>query len=363
MHQGLTANADHVVDHAADPAGANRRGAAWPASVTSGLRDAWRHRRLVVLIWFAFLLLAAFATVPTWRACDVALSHTPESERLLDGLNIALVRELATSDGPASAVTLPWMFVASALMALLWNPFVSGGMLTVLLGAGVAADSAAIAGGGVRERFFAGGARHYWQLFRLLTTMLVIGVVVLGLAAVVLFAIQSSVDEGGWERTSLALTVAILALLGALAGLLSMIADYARIAIVRDGRRLAAAIWTGVRMLFRRPIAVIAFGLTFALLLALVAGLYVAASDALPFRSWTAIGLGIVFQQLFSLTRTGLRVAMVAGELPMLPPPVAPVPVPMPAATPEPEPAGLVAENSPVPASQDPDLNDLPPLA
>jgi hypothetical protein len=362
MHQGLPIDVDQVVT--------------WRTAVAAGLRVAWRQRRLVLLVWFAFFLLAAFAAVPTWRACDVALSHTPESERLLDGLNIALVREMATSDGPATTVTLPWMIAASALMALLWNPFVSGGMLTVLLGAaapGGAAQAddappaphagpavqAAIAGS-VRERFFAGGARHYWRLFGLLGTMLVIGLFVVGLAGVVLFGIQSSIDDRGWERTSLALTGAILALLGALAGLLAIVTDYARIAIVRDGRRLWPGIWTGVRLLFRRPLGVVAFGLTFVLLLALLAVLYVQASDALPFRSWSAILLGIVFQQLFSLTRTGLRVAMVAGELPMLPPPAL-VPAPMP----EPD----VLDSTPphhipaFPAGPDTDLNDLPPLA
>jgi hypothetical protein len=343
MHQGLPADADQVV-------------ATWRTSVAEGLHVAWRQRRLVLLVWFAFFLLAAFAAVPTWRACDVALSHTPESERLLDGLNIALVREMATSDGPATTVTLPWMIAASALMALLWNPFVSGGMLTVLLDAGGITGSA----GSVRERFFAGGARHYWRLFGLLGTMLVIGLFVVGLAGVVLFGIQSSVDDRGWERTSLALTGAILALLGALAGLLAMMTDYARIAIVRDGRRLWPGIWTGVRLLFRRPLGVVAFGLTFVLLLALLAVLYVQASDALPFRSWSAILLGIVFQQLFSLTRTGLRVAMVAGELPMLPPPaLVPAPVPEPDFLDSTPPHHIPA----FPAGPDTDLNDLPPLA
>jgi hypothetical protein len=384
MHQGLPVDADQVVTDpdvtdragadrvAEDRAAADPRPASWRASVAAGLRGAWRARRLVAIVWFAFFLLAAFAAVPTWHACDVALSHTPESERLLDGLNIALLRELATTDGPAPAVTLPWMIAASALMALLWNPFVSGGMLTVLLGATGAGATGA--GAGVRERFFAGGARHYWRLFRLLTTMLVIGVVALGLAGVVLFGIGSSVDERGWERLSLALTGANLALLAALAGLLSMIADYARIAIVRDGRRLAPAIWTGTRLLFRRPLAVIAFGLTFLLLLALLTGLYVEASGALPFRSWAAIGLGVLFQQLFSLTRTGLRVAMVAGELSMLPrpavaaapaalaPELVPESLPAPADL-EPVPAGAIAETPAVSARQHPDLNDLPPLA
>lgn len=416
MHQGLPADTDQIADQAdqiadradradqadredqiaepvADrlaarvvvsdrPAAIERSGAAWRASVAEGLRGAWRQRGLVLLIWVAFLLLAAFATMPTWRACGVALDHTPESERLLDGLNIALIREMSTSDSPASAVTLPWMMMASALMALLWNPFVSGGMLSVLLGANGAVGGSASGndgGGSVRERFFFGGGRHYWRLFRLLLTMVGIGVVMLGLAGTVLFAVQSGADERGWERMSLALTGVNLALLGALAGLLSMITDYARVAIVRDGRRLVSAIWAGTRLLLRRPLAVIAFGLTFALLLGLLTGLYAAASSALSFRSWTAILLGILLQQLFSLTRTGLRVAMVAGELPMLPapPPViyGSCPQPEPAAEVEPVPtaqavptakaipADTAPETPAVPARQDADLNDLPPLA
>jgi hypothetical protein len=330
----------------------------WPASVAAGLRAAWRHRRVAVWIWAAFLLLAAIATVPTWRGYEATLSHTPESERLLDGLNVALLREMATSGGaPGPAVVLPWMMLAAAAIALLWNPFLSGGLIAVLTGDGSVQDVR-----GLRERFFGGGGRHYWRLLALLITMLVIGAIVLALVGGALFGIGARIGEGGQEQLSMALTIVNIALLAALAGLLSIALDFARIAMVRDERRMWTAIWTGIRMLFRRPVSVIAFGLTFALLFAVLIGVYVPISSSLSFRGWSAIWIGVVLQQLFALTRTGLRVAMVAGEVAMLP--VPPVPVPLPEPEPAPEPLTpalpMAPEPSDAPPASEPPAPSLP---
>lgn len=352
----------------------------WPANVAAGLRGAWRLRRVAVWIWSAFLLLAALAALPTWRGYEAALSHTLESERLLDGLNVALLRELATNGGgPAPAVVLPTMMLAAALFALLMNPFLSGGLLTVLLPratlvigrpedeAVAAAAVSAVGVRGLRAGFFQGGARHYWRLFGLLFTMIVIGLVVLGALGAALFGLGAAIEDPGQEQTSIIFTAVMMVLLAAVAGLLSMALDFARVAMVRDGRSMWRAIWTGLRMLFARPLAVVAYGLTFALLFAILAGLYLGISSSLSFRGWGAIWIGVALQQIFALARTSLRVAMVAGEIGMVPAPEPPPDtLPAPVIPPcEPE-SPTAAPSTPEPLSvrdPDPDPGDLPPLA
>src|SRR5262249_44642613 len=166
-----------------------------------------------------------FATVPTWRACDSALSHGPEGDRLLGGLHIALLRELTYGDGAVSTVMLPWSILAAVMVALLWNPFVSGGVLSVLQQEP----------GSRGDGFFGGGVRYYGRLTRVLLAMVAIGGIVVAIVGSVLFGIQSAVSEGGYEWPSFILILLNLAILAALAGLLSLITDYARIGIVRDG--------------------------------------------------------------------------------------------------------------------------------
>lgn len=346
----------------------------WRQSAAAGLRAAWRERRLVLTVWLTFLLLAAFASVPLWRACDTALSYAPEGDRLLTGLKLPLLMEIVSSEGPASPMMLPWMLLASLLAALAWNPFVSGGAIAVLAGRQAdgaardeektsAAEPARRRAPTVRERFFAGGARHYWALARLLGLVVAGGFVLLWLVGAGFMTAMSAARERGWEHASLALFFANLGVLAALAGVVSLVLDIARIATVRDGVRTWRAIKTGLRMLFRHGGTLLAFGLAFGLLLAAAIAIFLGLSRTFAVSGWTTILLGVALQQAFALVRTGLRVAMLAGELRMLPPP--PPPPVMVAAPPEPvvpvEPT-QASEPSARPTLTD-EMADLPPLA
>lgn len=199
-----------------------RTTAGWRQGMAAGLGAAWRERRLVLIVWLGFLLLGLFAVVPTWRGYHQALAHAPEGDRLLAGLNLALLMEMTTGEAPGSVVTLPWMIVASLLAALAVNPFVSGGAIAVLT------DRADARARPVRERFFAGGARHYWALARLLGLVVASGFVLLWLVGAGFMAAMSAAGERGWEQASLALFFANLGVLAALAGVVSLVLDIAR---------------------------------------------------------------------------------------------------------------------------------------
>lgn len=303
----------------------------WARSVAAGLGAAWRTRQLVLIVWLGFLALGLFAAMPSWRGYAGALAHAPEGDRLLSGLKLPLLMELTASEAPGSPVVFPWMMLTALIVALLANPFVTGGVIAVLSGR---PDDA---GRTVRERFFAGGARHYWRLARLLLLGGFGAVLMLTLVAAALFGAMIAAEEGGSEVRSLSIFFGALAVLGLLAGLFSLVLDFARIAVVRDGLRTWGAIKTGLRMLFRRFGRLFGFGLTFALLLGIAWALFIAASSTILFSGWGTIALGMALQQGFALVRTGLRIAMIGGELRMLPPPTHQIRLP----EPEPEITGL----------------------
>jgi hypothetical protein len=268
--------------------------------VRLGLAAAWRHRRLVLLVWALFFLAALIAAAPAWRWWNATLSLAPEGDRLLDGLNVALLRELSHFDrSPTWAVAFATLS-AFFLTMLVLNPFVASGLLSVLMEPGT--------------RFFEGGTRRYGLFLRLLLLTGVIGVLLMMLFMFVLAPILHIADTNFLEPLYLLSAAMIPAALALAFWLASLLLDVARIRAVRTGERRAwRALRGGIGFLWRHAGATLAFGLAFALLTGLAFAIYFSVSSAFTPKSWIAILLAIVWQQALSFSRTALRVSMLAA--------------------------------------------------
>jgi hypothetical protein len=296
-----------------------------------GVAQSLRHARLVVLVWFVFLTLAWVAALPAWRWFDSVLSLAPEGDRLLGGLNIALLRELTHYDrSPTMRIA---MGAASTffVFALILNPFVAGGTLGVLTSSGAPSPRASgerdatptrsirASGGpagvrGITQRFVGDGMRFYWRFARILLLIGMLGGGVTLVLTTVFEAIGMAFDERGWPRASMWTENLMLLTCLIVFGLSSLIVDTARIFLIRrDDGRAAAAVKQALGFLWRNAAALIVMSGHFLVLLAAVIVVYnLIASGITPF-SWGLIAFTIIWQQLFALVRTTVRIGLLAA--------------------------------------------------
>jgi hypothetical protein len=277
-------------------------------AVRAGIVRAGRNGRLVLLVWFVFLALAWVASLPAWRWFDSVLSLAPEGDRLLGGLNIALLRELTHYDRSPTMTIALGSASTFFVIALILNPFMAGGTL------GVLAQSASTEVRGVTQRFAGEGMRWYWRFARILLLVAMLGGALTLILTTGFEALDAAFDDAGWSRASMWTdNVRLLALL-MLFGLSSLILDAARIFMIRrDDGRAAAAVKQALGFLWRNAGAVITLGAAFLMLLIAAIAVYNLLASSITPLTWGLIAFTIVWQQLFALARTSLRIGLLAA--------------------------------------------------
>lgn len=311
----------------------------WLACVRAGfgaVRVLWR---VVLLVWGAFFALAWVASLPAWRWWDRVLAYAPEGDRLLDGLNLPLLHELFQYDrSPTTAIAIGSVSTF-VLIAIAINPFMAGGVLGVLRDD----DTSRV---GVTRRFVNDGVRFYWRFARVLLTIGTLGTMAALFLMLALAGGAQELDTNGYERAGLWVGDAALLVALAMFGVTSLVIDLARVHIVRaDEPRAVMGVAHGVAFFRQHAGALFGVAAVFLVLFAVAVVFYVLGSSSVTPRTWPLIFLLMAWQQLFSIVRTALRVAML-GAVVTLVERRSPVPLLSPMATPDAEPP----------------LSDLPPL-
>jgi hypothetical protein len=274
-------------------------------TIRFGVAQALRNVRLVLLVWFVFVTLAWIAALPAWRWFDGVLSLAPEGDRLLSGLNIALLKELTHYDrSPTMAIALG---SASTffLVALILNPFVAGGTFGVL---------ASAAPSGVTRRFISEGVRSYWPFARILLLVGILGGGVTMILTTGFEATSAAFDEGNWPRVSMWIDNLTVLMWLIVFGLSSLIVDVSRIFMLRrDDGRAAAAVRQALGFFRGNAVAVVVIGCVFLMMLVVAIAIYNLIASGITPLSWVLIVSTIVLQQLFALARTTLRVGLLAA--------------------------------------------------
>lgn len=309
------------------------------SATVEGLRAASRNHRLVVTLWLVNLALALSAAVPGWRAISDAVSRLPLFDSLREAFSFGVVADLAelrpglvSGLGDAAAAVLG--------LGLLIGLLASAGSLEVL----TSHDERPFA-----HRFGRGALRFFGRFLRLGAITLALAVALCALVAAPLFALSRYLRrESGSEWLALALFFAALLAAGLVLLLVLLLQDATRVLVVRtDARAVRKALRAGAAVVWQRPGAWLRAWAENAALLGLAFAAYLALADALPAgRFLVAL---VVLQQLFVLVRCGLRVALLAAEVSL-------VPLPAPPAEPAAQPAeppvlpALPVEPSPGPS-------------
>jgi len=257
----------------------------------------WR----VLLIWLGSLLLPTLLlAAPVWSTLSAALDqslYAPQLARVLDLVAVAdILGDLRRNNTALGAGA-----IAALVLTLLLSPFLTGVVTT----AGRAHEPARL------RQLFAGGVAEYARMLRMLVWAVVPLGVALAIGGALADAAEKAADEAILEavadRWSLAATVASV-LLVALANL-TLDAGRAQLAIDRRRRSAVLAWWRGVKLLLRRPGAMLGCYVLLTLAGLLLAALLVLARLNLPAGNAGWLLLAFLLTQLIVLVLAWMRSA------------------------------------------------------
>lgn len=223
------------------------------SALLSGMRDGFRHWRLIVIAWLAGLVAATLAAWPVSGLFNRAMGQHPDAARIVSRQDIAPIIESVMTLGEGGAMqgmtAIAQGVSMSLLIALLLAPWL-GGMLVASLREGRALRFGEL---------WLGGWREYGRQFRLWLVALIPLPLVAVIAVLGSFWVQHGHQTRIMESVGRDRTMILMWVVG-IAGFLAWVSiEAARAAFAADATlRSALRAWLrGLRLLQRRPFSVL----------------------------------------------------------------------------------------------------------
>jgi hypothetical protein len=277
-------------------------------SLKSGLARGWQTKRLVLVFYFASLLLGLTIALPLRSALSSFAGRSLAGDELASGITFSFIVELIEYN-QAAVVSLWVPIVLGALVYWVGSLFLSGGALAVLVG-----DQSNTA---YRTVTFWGSAANFFGRFLRLglwSLLLLAALSLLPLAAAGIQRLAFGSDPyqyitywGTWVKVGLA----ALALF-----FFRICFDYARIhAVLTDERRTRVSLWRGVRFATGHLYRTIGLALLITLAGAIGLALLRPVTSWLDGTTVVMVVMFILVQQLYVVWRVTLRLTRYASEL------------------------------------------------
>lgn len=271
--------------------------------LTANLKNASRAAlqwRLLVIWLVAALLPALLVAAPMWSSLSGILDQSMQAPQLANSLDVLALADIM-AELKRNSLSLQAGGIAAVVLTLLLSPLLTG----VIVTAGRAAQTATF------RQLFAGGVSEYPRMFR----MLLWAVVPLGVALAVAGAVSDGV-QGLAEKAILesaadnwALFANVLAVL--LIALVNLTLDAGRAQLAIDRRRTSAvkAWWSGLKLLLRRPGAMLGSYVLLTVAGLLLAGLFALARFNVAGSNGLLLLAGFLLAQLVVLAMAWMRSA------------------------------------------------------
>ena len=276
-------------------------------SIGRGFREAARRPALAATLWLWSLLLGAIVALPAWTAFGGAFNLSPEADQLLDRFNIRLLVEAFHYDRSSVTAVLSGAFLAAALLGLVGNALLAGGVLGVL----TTDDTRSFL-----HRFMRGAGHFFARFLRLLLVASTSFLVCAFVASLVAAPIGSVMGQANSEAVRLLSYFVMPAAILLLFAFFSLVLDYARVRMVLEGSRGAFKAWFRslgfvVRHLLGTTVVAALFAAATAVLLVVSVGYQTRAVS----NTTLLILLLFLVQQATMFVRFGLRVGSLAAAL------------------------------------------------
>jgi hypothetical protein len=302
-------------------------------SLVNGFARLGRAWRMVLLLWLVNVALAAPFAVALAADLDASLGRSRVHENLLEGFDMGWqgelqegARGLVETFGPellrggaffenlerwwqGDLVSLPPVLVGAAIVyAVIWA-FLLGGVIE-RLGAGPYGAGAPGAAG-----FFGACGRSFFRFLRLVLLSGVLYYLVYRLARAGFGWLADALRDVTAERTALAWTFLGLAVIVLLLTVIRVVFDYAKIAVVAEGRKSAlGAAWRGLSFVASRPAGTLLLYGAVALAGLLLLALYAAVAPGPGHGTWIGVILAFLLGQLALATKLALRLGLLGAE-------------------------------------------------
>ena len=278
-------------------------------SLATGARQAGARPGLIGAIWLWHLVLGLTLAVPFFTWLYDATVYRPAADVLAHRFSFGLLAELQQYDSRGMLAIVSAGAAAGLLVATLTSPLV------------VAATLASL-----RNRMLSAGelgsvaVSLYWPCLRVIVFGRLAALAAAVAVAVSLRPIVRPLAESSWEAGRLW----ALGIRGAAAALVAVLlvaaVDFALVRLEEQRSRKGFQAWVaGLRFVGSHAVLTLGLWIGFAAMLAAAITVFVglreatgAVSTSLP--TALAVTVAIVLQQLFMLTRTGLRVGLLGAE-------------------------------------------------
>ena len=300
---------------------------------TTGLGRAGRAWRLVLLLWAVNLAVALPFAAAVAHELRGSLDRSRVHRDLLAGFDADWHGEFQAHAGPLAKtfgpeligagaffenlerwwqgdlVSLPPVLVGAAIVyAVIWA-FLLGGVIE-RLGAGPYGAGAPGAAG-----FFGACGRSFFRFLRLVLLSGVLYYLVYRLARAGFGWLADALRDVTAERTALAWTFLGLAVIVLLLTVIRVVFDYAKIAVVAEGRKSAlGAAWRGLSFVASRPAGTLLLYGAVALAGLLLLALYAAVAPGPGHGTWIGVILAFLLGQLALATKLALRLGLLGAE-------------------------------------------------
>jgi hypothetical protein len=265
-----------------------------------GITRVFRSARIVLLFYFVNLAAAVAAMAPAAIHIGSRLASSMESDRLFGNVDAAWIAEylLRYRDGPGAWFAA--VLVTMAVIFVLVNAFLAGGAIACFYRE--------------RETFFGAGARYFGRLFRLMLISLLFYGVVFGINRGLSVAIGHVSEESMVERPWVILSWCARAVFFLLIGVVNMIFDYGKIAVVTDDRKAVRATLRAFKFVACNPGRTLSvYWIPAAVGIALF-GVYHVLSELIGQQSMVAVVAVFFLRQAYMLVRTWVRLWVWASE-------------------------------------------------
>jgi len=301
-------------------------------SISHGLKRAFGDPKLLLLLW----LINSLAALPGALAVGDAIQHDLGASAFHQGLDQGFDMDWMAEYNARHESGFPSLFdpVRSGAGVVYenldaWfggrvlgqNPalavlLVAFGLAWTLLQGGLIARLAK-----PKTRFsartFFGDAGGYFVRFLLLAAMAgVVYWLLYRLAAWNFGHLDEAFTKAGTERSLLFDVLAMGAIFVLLLHAVRMVFDYAKIAVVQDGSRLVpAALWQGLRFVFRRPLRTICVYAGVGVLSLAFLWLYTRLAPGAGQSTTAGVAFAFVVSQIFVAGRIFLRITLLGAEV------------------------------------------------